>query len=70
MLASELREKTVDELQTELTRLKRESFNLRFRIAGQDFNNTARLREVRRQTARVFTVLGEKKADKSAAEQD
>ena len=63
MQASELREKTADELRSELARLKRESFNLRFRVAAQDFSNTARIREVRRDTARVLTVLGEKTAN-------
>ena len=63
MDTSELREKTVDELQSELTKLKRESFNMRFRLARRDFKNTARVREVRRQTARVLTVLREKKAE-------
>lgn len=66
MLASELREKTVDELRTELVRLKRESFNLRFQRAAASFSNTARMREVRRDTARVLTVLGEKNAAKPA----
>ncbi len=61
MQASELRGKTADELRGELARLKREAFNLRFRVAGQDFSNTARIRDVRRDTARVLTVLGEKK---------
>ena len=66
MLASELREKTVDELRSELARLKRESFNLRFQRAAESFANTARMREVRRDTARVLTVLGEKNAAKPA----
>ena len=66
MLASELREKTADELRTELARLKRESFNLRFQRAAESFSNTARMRDVRRDTARVLTVLGEKNAAKAA----
>ncbi|MCY4007708.1 MAG: 50S ribosomal protein L29 [Rhodobacteraceae bacterium] len=59
MDAAEMREKSADELTIELIRLKRESFNLRFRRTAQEFNNTARIREVRRETARVKTVLGE-----------
>ena len=65
--ASELREKTEDELLTELTQLKRESYLLRFRMAGHEFKNTARVRDVRRQTARVLTIINEKKAQNTDA---
>ncbi len=65
MHASELREKTADELRTELLRLKQESYNLRFQRAQSEFRNTSRIREVRRDTARVLTVMGEKAAQPS-----
>jgi large subunit ribosomal protein L29 len=60
MNASELRDKTPDELRDQLTRLKKEAFNLRFQKATGQMENTARMRIVRRDTARVLTVLNEK----------
>ena len=66
MSANELREKTPDQLRDELTNLKKESFNLRFQQATGQLENTARMRQVRREAARVKTVLNEKA--KAAAE--
>ena len=63
MKAADLRHKSADELQGELVRLKKESFNLRFRQASGSLNNPARMREVRRDAARVRTVLREKSAE-------
>ncbi|WP_308916867.1 50S ribosomal protein L29 [Jannaschia sp. LMIT008] len=60
MDAKELRGKTPDELRTQLTALKKEGFNLRFQQATNQLENTARMRQVRRETARVMTVLNEK----------
>ena len=60
--ATELREKTVDQLREDLVNLKKESFNLRFQQATNALENTARMREVRRDTARVKTILNEKAA--------
>jgi large subunit ribosomal protein L29 len=60
MNASELRDKTPDELRDQLTQLKKEAFNLRFQKATGQMENTARMRIVRRDTARVLTVLNEK----------
>ena len=60
MNASDLRGKTPDELRTELTNLKKEAFNLRFQQASNQLENTARMRQVRRDTARVMTILNEK----------
>ena len=60
MDAKELRDKTPDELRTQLADLKKESFNLRFRAATNQLESTARIREVRRDTARVKTILNEK----------
>ncbi|HBS49179.1 MAG TPA: 50S ribosomal protein L29 [Rhodobacteraceae bacterium] len=68
MSAQELRDKTPDQLRDELANLKKESFNLRFQQATGQLENTARMREVRRQTARVKTILNEKAAGAAEAE--
>ena len=60
MDAGELRGKTPDQLREELTKLKKEAFNLRFRQATGQLENTARMRVVRRDVARVMTILNEK----------
>jgi large subunit ribosomal protein L29 len=60
MNASELREKTPDQLREQLVQLKKEAFNLRFQQATGQLENTARMRTVRRDVARVKTVLNEK----------
>ena len=62
MNASDLRGKTPDQLRDELANLKKESFNLRFQQATGQLENTARMRAVKRDTARVKTVLNEKAA--------
>ncbi len=62
MNASELRDKTPDQLRDELVQLKKEAFNLRFQQAGGQLENSARVRQVRRDTARVLTILNEKAA--------
>ncbi|RVT82539.1 50S ribosomal protein L29 [Rhodobacteraceae bacterium CCMM004] len=62
MDAKELRDKTPDELKDQLTQLKKEAFNLRFQQATSQLENTARMRQVRRDVARVKTVLNEKAA--------
>ena len=69
MNAQELRDKSPDQLRDELVSLKKEAFNLRFQQATGQLENPARLRSVRRDVARVKTVLNEKAAssDKSAA---
>ena len=59
MDASELRGKTPDQLREELAKLKKEAFNLRFQQATGQLENTARMRQVRRDVARVKTVLNE-----------
>ena len=53
----ELKNKTVDELAQELVSAKKELFNLRFQNATNQLNNTARVTEVRRNIARIQTVL-------------
>ena len=60
--AEELRSKTPDELKTQLTGLKKEAFNLRFQGATGQLENPARMRLVRREIARIKTILTEKAA--------
>ena len=62
MNASELREKTPDQLRDQLVQLKKEAFNLRFQQATGQLENTARMRVVKRDAARVKTILNEKAA--------
>ncbi len=62
MDANDLRDKTPDELKDQLASLKKEAFNLRFQQATNQLENTARMRVVRRDTARVKTILNEKAA--------
>ncbi len=58
MKGSDLRAKSQDELKTDLVGLKKEQFNLRFQKASGQLENTARVRQVRRDIARIKTVLG------------
>lgn len=60
MKAEEVRRKTVDELKTQLANLRKESFNLRFQKASSQLGSAARVREVRREIARIMTVLNER----------
>ncbi|MBM4286758.1 MAG: 50S ribosomal protein L29 [Deltaproteobacteria bacterium] len=60
MKAADLRELTVAELQAKLKELEEEVFNLKFRAASQQLENTARLRVSRQDVARLKTVLREK----------
>lgn len=57
MNAADVRAKTVDELKDALVQLRKESFNLRFQAASGQLENTARFRQVRRDIARIKTVL-------------
>jgi len=57
MKASDLRTKTVDELTDSLIDLRKERFNLRFQKASGQLENTARVRQVRRDIARLKTIL-------------
>ena len=59
MNAQELRDKTPDQLREQLATLKKESFNLRFQQATGQLENIARMKKVRRDTARVLTVLNQ-----------
>ncbi len=62
MKAEELRTKTIDELSDRLASLKKEQFNLRFQTATGQLEKTARIREVRRDIARIKTVAAQKRA--------
>ena len=59
--ADDWRGKTADELGTELTKLKKESFNLRFQRANGQLEKTNRVRQVRRTIARIETILTEQR---------
>lgn len=67
MDAKELRSKTPDQLRDQLVALKKEAFNLRFQQATNQLENTARVRAVRRDVARINTVLNEKAAAAAAS---
>ena len=58
----DLRHMTVDQLDDELLKLKKERFNLRFQKASGQLQDTARVRVVRRDIARVMTVATQKRA--------
>jgi large subunit ribosomal protein L29 len=60
MKAEDLRNKTPDQLRSDLASLKKEQFNLRFQKASGQLENTVRARQVRRDVARVLTFLNQK----------
>ena len=62
MDGKELRARTPDQLRDDLVALKKEAFNLRFQQATGQLENTSRMRAVRRDAARVKTILNEKAA--------
>ncbi|MFA6021494.1 MAG: 50S ribosomal protein L29 [Rhodospirillales bacterium] len=59
-VAADHRAKTPDQLKDQLVNLNKEQFNLRFQKASGQLENTSRVREVRREIARIKTVLGQK----------
>jgi large subunit ribosomal protein L29 len=61
MKARDLRAKSDDELKEDLTRLHKESFNLRFQAASGQLENTARKRQVRREIAQSKTIINERR---------
>jgi len=65
--AEALRAKTEDELKTQLIDLKKEQFNLRFQAASGQVENPTRAKIVRREIARIKTVLGQKVSAENAA---
>ncbi len=66
MKATDVRAKTPDELATELEVLKKEQFNLRFQRATGQLENTARVRQIRRDIARIQTIIREKRVIETA----
>ena len=60
MKAEETRIKTPDQLKSDLAQLQKEQFNLRFQRASGQLENTARVRTVRRDIARIKTILAQK----------
>ncbi|HEV2264527.1 MAG TPA: 50S ribosomal protein L29 [Stellaceae bacterium] len=60
MKAADIRHKTDDELRGELEQLAKEAFNLRFQRASGQLENNARVRQVRRDIARIKTIMGER----------
>ena len=60
MKVSELRDMTPDQLDDQLSKLKKEQFNLRFQVATSQLENSARIRQVRRDIARVKTLARQK----------
>jgi large subunit ribosomal protein L29 len=62
MKAGDLRAMTVDQLDDEALKLKKERFNLRFQRATGQLENTARVRQVRRDIARIKTIAAQKRA--------
>jgi large subunit ribosomal protein L29 len=66
MTAKELLGKTPEQLREQLVSLKKEAFNLRFQAATNQLENTSRMRAVRRDVARILTVLNQKAASAAA----
>jgi len=62
MKAGDLRAMTLDQLDDEVLKLKKERFNLRFQRATGQLENTARVRQVRRDVARAKTIAAQKRA--------
>ena len=67
MKAADLRDKTPDQLRDQLSALKKEAFNLRFQKATGQLENTSRMQAVRRDAARVKTILNQKAAAAAGA---
>ena len=67
MKPSDIRVMSDDQLAEELAKLKKEQFNLRFQTATNQMENTARVRQVRRDIARVQTIQREKRAAAATA---
>ncbi len=63
MKANEIREMSLDDIKSKLEELTTERFNLRFRSATESIDNPMRFRELRRDIARLKTILGQKATD-------
>ncbi len=66
MKPADLRTMTVDQLDDEVLKLKKERFNLRFQRATGQLENTARVRQVRRDIARIKTIAAQKRVGQPA----
>ena len=66
MKAADLRVMTLDQLGDELMKLRKERFNLRFQRASGQLENTARVRQVRRDIARIETIARQKRGAQKA----
>ena len=66
MKPADLRAMTIDQLDDEVLKLKKEAFNLRFQRATGQLENTARVRQVRRDIARIKTIAAHKRSGRSA----
>ena len=66
MKAADIKTMTVDQIDDEVLKLKKEQFNLRFQKASGQLQDTARVRVVRRDIARVMTVAAKKRAPAKA----
>ncbi|MCR9222188.1 MAG: 50S ribosomal protein L29 [Alphaproteobacteria bacterium] len=66
MKIEDIRAKTDDELKDQLDALHKEAFNLRFQRANGQLENTARVRQVRRDIARIKTIVAERKRAQAA----
>lgn len=66
MQANDLHNKSVEDLKTELSNLQREQFNLRFQLKTGQLQQTDNVRKVRRDIARINTILSEKLNSESA----
>ena len=66
MKAADMRVMTLDQLGDELTKLRKERFNLRFQRASGQLENTARVRQVRRDIARIETITRQKRGAQKA----
>ena len=67
MKAADVRLMTLDQLNDELLKLKKERFNLRFQRATGQLENTARVRQVRRDIARILTIARQKRGAEAKA---
>ena len=64
--ADAMRDQSPDEIRTRITELREELFNLRFRNSMKQLDNALKIREGRREIARLLTVLGDKEREKKA----
>jgi large subunit ribosomal protein L29 len=65
MKAEELKGKSQDELKKMLLDVRKEQFNLRFQLSGGQLENTAQMRKIRRDIARIKTMMNQQSAEQS-----